>query len=331
MSKRRAAFTLIELLVVVAIIALLISILLPSLARAREQTKSVKCLANLRSLGQGIVSYSTQSADSLPGPLHPALYRNSGIDYIMEKNGWSHDRALWWQGRYLTGKLRQVMSDSSTRENSVTDQVATCPSMVSIVPDAGFTDGRHPVHYAVNNWGTGTGDGDQSGGIGNLRLTSPEHYFGLSLPNYPQSDADRALERKNPPQPITKVKNPSEEWAVADAWYRARGSGFQEFQQEGTFQTAWTGEYLPYWAPHFARLGTYTKTSDRSAQASQVRASKADGNTNSVFFDGHAASVRSRTYKAAAFDNLLYGFPGTKNPRKKSPPPNNAIWTGYWY
>ena len=49
--QTRKAFTVIELLVVVSIIALLISILLPSLTQARKQAKSVVCLSNLKSLG----------------------------------------------------------------------------------------------------------------------------------------------------------------------------------------------------------------------------------------------------------------------------------------
>jgi len=54
--RPRAAFTLIELLVVVTIIGLLIAILLPSLSKARQQSKSAVCLANLKRIGtQGAV------------------------------------------------------------------------------------------------------------------------------------------------------------------------------------------------------------------------------------------------------------------------------------
>ena len=64
MSRRTAAgFTLVELLVVVSIIALLISILLPSLKKARDQAKQVKCLANLNSLGKGNTIYGAEWND----------------------------------------------------------------------------------------------------------------------------------------------------------------------------------------------------------------------------------------------------------------------------
>ncbi len=60
------AFTLIELLVVVAIIALLISILLPSLSRAREQAKTIKCTSNLRQIGFAMHQYFHDTNDWFP-------------------------------------------------------------------------------------------------------------------------------------------------------------------------------------------------------------------------------------------------------------------------
>jgi len=65
MSRHRG-FTLIELLVVVAIIALLIALLLPSLGRAREQAKSVSCLTNLRQVGLAFTVYAEEHSNYIP-------------------------------------------------------------------------------------------------------------------------------------------------------------------------------------------------------------------------------------------------------------------------
>ncbi|MFQ5489771.1 MAG: prepilin-type N-terminal cleavage/methylation domain-containing protein [Phycisphaerae bacterium] len=66
-SPRKGAFTLIELLVVVSIIALLISILLPSLKSAREQAKTVVCLSNQKGFALGNAIYQGENRDYLVG------------------------------------------------------------------------------------------------------------------------------------------------------------------------------------------------------------------------------------------------------------------------
>jgi len=81
-TGRRCAFTLIELLVVIAIIAVLVSILLPSLGAARRSARSLRCLANVRSL---VIAHTAYADD----------YKGAFIDVGLAHGG-SGDEQLSW-------------------------------------------------------------------------------------------------------------------------------------------------------------------------------------------------------------------------------------------
>jgi prepilin-type N-terminal cleavage/methylation domain-containing protein/prepilin-type processing-associated H-X9-DG protein len=73
--RRRNAFTLIELLVVVGIIAILISLLLPALSRARRAAQTTACLSNLRQIGLGYHMYANNQKGFLPFTVFPSWDR----------------------------------------------------------------------------------------------------------------------------------------------------------------------------------------------------------------------------------------------------------------
>jgi len=108
-------FTLIEVLVVVAILALLLAILLPSLGRAREITRSTQCLSNLRQMA--IAAYGYASAQ---GCFPPYLY--SSPDALVSY-GWDLQVQYRWEG----GQRKAVVKAGLLWQGKTIDQINQCP------------------------------------------------------------------------------------------------------------------------------------------------------------------------------------------------------------
>ena len=115
----RNGFTLIELLVVIAIIALLASMLLPALSKAREKARQIKCISNLKQLGMAFTMYANDF-----GGFYPEYYSN----YV-----W----VIWSEILQTNGYIPMVDSKSKN--------ILFCPSAKSQIPlDITKTD------YALN-------------------------------------------------------------------------------------------------------------------------------------------------------------------------------------
>lgn len=107
--RLRGAFTLIELLVVVAIIALLISILLPALSRAREIARITVCLANMRTIGQATHQYFNDHNDAFPAFTRFSLSTSQVAFAPFIWGGKTPDR--FWDESTTMGRLWYVTAD----------------------------------------------------------------------------------------------------------------------------------------------------------------------------------------------------------------------------
>ena len=102
----KKSFTLIELLVVIAIIAILASMLLPALSKAREKARATSCINNLKQVALNVMMYADNSSGTMPP-----------VEYALEmENVSEYDKILRWPGLLL-------------RDGGISPKVMKCPAL----------------------------------------------------------------------------------------------------------------------------------------------------------------------------------------------------------
>ncbi len=150
----RTAFTLIELLVVVAIIAILLSILLPSLERARAQARQLLGLTNQRTQGQAAYNYSSDNDGWIPrgiqsiGPNYEyQIYVTAILPYL----GYDGDPFVLWRGS-RPGQRPNHIQQKTLRKVllSPVGQTLQCPDFPEEEPRLSGANARRADHQYLD-------------------------------------------------------------------------------------------------------------------------------------------------------------------------------------
>lgn len=282
----RRGFTLVELLVVIGIIALLISILLPSLNKARAAAQTIKCSSNLRQIAQAMQLYLNDSKGVLP----PSTVGSGAVGEP-------------WPGGFLwcnvLVKNRYIASPSGDQAgvNRKSSGVFTCPSAnddtdssnnFSLATYAGPAAGVAPSNGDNNKYasaGYAAEENTTLTGTGNLIAT---HYIlnaaAASSFNYMGRASYAATEYVSPFAIFNNSIATNSRARITDSRYGRRINAMKEPSSLVMVVEGNSGRLIRAAA---------------IAARHNVRSGNRNGTTNFAFFDGHVAGFSTKPYDDA--------------------------------
>ncbi len=135
-ARSSRGFTLIELMVVIAVIAVLVSLLLPAVQQAREAARRCQCKNNLKQLGLALHNYIE-------------VHQRFPVTWTSAPGGWTVALLPFMENRFHLDLERSDMLESPNVERlTIRPEILTCPSMIS--PNESFVPGVPRGAYLFN-------------------------------------------------------------------------------------------------------------------------------------------------------------------------------------
>lgn len=145
-------FTLLELLVVIAIIGILLTLLLPSLSRARYQTRIAVCASNLKQTATAFTSYSVSNDGKFP-PVLSSFNSNPWTTYVMYESGKYYNMGKLQADGIVNGAEIFFCPQNEANSQELFTLKYNTNSSGNVVIPSGDSRARSSYHFLMENMG----------------------------------------------------------------------------------------------------------------------------------------------------------------------------------